>query len=112
VVKLGRFQVTKPNYRGWPFALAMGLLLGILVLIDNGSVNTNVISSACRVEVTADVLSERASADPSSSSENDLHRGDVLGATTEVQGGYRKLTDGNWALDLYLRPLPGSKCAG
>jgi hypothetical protein len=110
VVKLKKF--TKPNARSWPFALVVSLVLGILVLLDNGSVDSDVVSATCRVEVTADVLSERAGPDPSTQSQKDLHRGDVLGALTEVRGGYRKLVDGNWSLNEYLRPLPGSKCAG
>jgi hypothetical protein len=108
VVKIKKFK--KPNTRGWPFALVLALILGILVLLDNGSVNSDVISATCRVEVTADVLSERAGPDPSTESQKELHRGDVLGALTEVQNRYRKLVDGNWALNEYLRPLPGSKC--
>ena len=100
----------KPNPRSWLFALFLALVLGILVLLDNGSVNTNVVTAACRVQVVADVLAERTAPDPNANSENDMHRGDVVGATTEVQNKYRKLADGNWALDIYLKQLPGSKC--
>jgi hypothetical protein len=100
----------KPNPRSWLFAAVIALVLGILVLIDNGQVNTDVLGAACRMQVTADVLAERAGPDPSAQSESELHRGDVLGATTEMQSGYRKLIDGNWARDTYLNPLPGSKC--
>jgi hypothetical protein len=100
----------KKGYAGWPFAILMGLILGVLVLVDKGAVTTSSLTAACRMQVTADLLSERGSADPAASSEKDLHRGDVVGATTEMQNGYRRLADGNWALDTYLNPLPGSKC--
>lgn len=105
-----KFKVKKPNPRGWLFAAMVALVLGILVLIDNGSVNKDAVGATCRMEVSADVLAERTGPDPNARSESDLHRGDVLGATTEMQNGYRKLVDGNWALDTYLNPLPGSKC--
>lgn len=112
MVKLGKLG--KPNFRnakGWPFALVCGLVLGILVLLDNGVVNSNSITAACRVEVTADTLNARATPDASAATIKTLHRGDILGANTTVQNSYRKLLDGTWALDDFLRPLPGSKCA-
>jgi hypothetical protein len=103
-------KLSKPDVKGWPFAAGVALVLGILVLIDNGSVSKDVVGAACRMAVNADVLSERAAPDSNASSERDLHRGDMLGATTELRNGYRKLVDGNWALDTYLNPLPGSRC--
>jgi hypothetical protein len=104
-VTVKKFKVSKPNARGWPFAAVIGLALGILVLMDDSSTD-----SACRMMVTGDVLSERANPDPSASSVTELHRGQVVDATTELNNGYRKLADGNWGLDTYLTPVPKSKC--
>jgi hypothetical protein len=94
--------------RKWPFALILGALLGVLALIDKGSLTTDGgLSSACRVEVIADVLPTRSDPDPSASrTYGNLKRGDLRGATTNVRNGYRQLADNTWALDQYLRPLP------
>jgi hypothetical protein len=80
------------------------------VLIDKGSVTTSSVTAACRVEVTVDNLVEHAAPDGTSGVARTLHRGEIVDATTSVQSSYRKMQDGNWALDDFLRPLPGSKC--
>jgi hypothetical protein len=103
-------KLTKPDAKGWPFALVIALVLGVLVLLDGGSISSTAVTASCRVEVTAEVLSARSGADPSAQPQRELHRGDLLGAETEVQNGYRKLADGTWALNEYLRPVPGSQC--
>ncbi|WP_156935431.1 SH3 domain-containing protein [Pseudonocardia spinosispora] len=105
-----KIKLVRPKMRSWTFALGCALVLGVLVLIDNGSVRSDVVTAACRVEVTADVLNARDSPDAGGSVAKTLHKGDVLGAETTVQNGYRKLLEGGWALDDFLRPLPGSKC--
>jgi hypothetical protein len=105
-VKWGR-----PKVKGWPFAGICALVLGVLVLIDKGSVTTSSVTAApCRVEVTVDNLVEHANPDGTSGVARTLHRGDIVDATTAVQNNYRKMQDGNWALDDFLRPLSGSKC--
>lgn len=100
----------KPDPKGWPFALVIALVLGVLVLLDSGTISSSAITASCRVQVTAEVLSARSGADPSAQPQHELHRGDLVGAETEVQNGYRKLLDGTWALSEYLRPVPGSQC--
>jgi hypothetical protein len=100
-------------FRKWPFALILGAALGVLALVDKGTLTTDGgLSSACRVEVIADVLPTRSDPDPSASrTYGNLKRGDLRGATTNVRNGYRQLTDNTWALDQYLRPLPpADKC--
>lgn len=99
-----------PKARSWTFALGCALVLGILVLIDNGSVRSDVVTAGCRVEVTTDNLNVRESPDVAGQVQRTVHKGDVLGAETTVENGYRKLVDGGWTPDDYLRPLPGSKC--
>jgi hypothetical protein len=100
-IKLKKFK--KPNPRSWSFAAVIALVLGILVLIDG-------LDAACKMQVTAEVLPEWAGPNQSTQRESELHRGDVLDATTEIQSGYRKLSDGYWARDNHLSPQPGSKC--
>jgi hypothetical protein len=107
-----KIKLSMPKTRSWLFAAICALVLGVLVLIDAGSVSSGSgLSSACRVEVTADTLNVRASPDPGAATTSVLRRGDLRGAETTVQNGYRELTGGGWALDDFLRPLPGSKCA-
>jgi hypothetical protein len=111
-MKIMQIKVKKPNGRSWFFAAGCALVLGVLVLLDGGSLSTNSgLASPCRVEVTADVLNVRTSPDPGGTTTSVLHRGDLRGAETTVQNGYRQMVDGGWALDDFLRPLPGSKCA-
>ncbi|HEX4250695.1 MAG TPA: SH3 domain-containing protein [Pseudonocardia sp.] len=105
-------KLSRPDTRSWLFAGIVALVLGVLVLIDNGSLSANSgLESACRVEVTADTLNVRATPEPGGATTTVLHRGDLRGAETTVQNGYRQLVGGGWALDDFLRPLPGSKCA-
>ena len=93
--------------RSWLFTLGLGLLVGFGALLGQGSVRTDSgLSAPCRVEVTADTLPLRSAPEPAASSPGNLRRGDLRGATTTVRNGYRELSDGAWALDQYLRPLP------
>jgi hypothetical protein len=106
-----KINMSMPNTRSWAFAAIIALVLGVLVLLDAGSVSTSSgLTSACRVEVTADTLNVRVNPNPGAATTTVLHRGDLHGAQTTVQNGYRQLTGGGWALDDFLRPLPGSKC--
>jgi hypothetical protein len=99
-----------PFMRRWIFAIGLGLVLGVLSLISRGTLVADAgLTSPCQVTVVnADTLPVRAQPDASIQQKPlyDLKRGQQRGATTTVQNGYRKLSDGNWALDLYLQPLP------
>jgi hypothetical protein len=91
-------------------ALLVGLLLGVGALIDGGVKGTSGSGLPCQVAVTADVLDVRSSPSPNAGTVVALHRGDRRGALNKVINGYRQLADG-WALDAYLKPIPGSECA-
>lgn len=96
--------------RRWPFAIGLGALLGVSALISQGK-----LQSPCQMTVVnTDLLPVRGQPDAAVQprQEYTLKRGQQQGATTTVQNGYRKLDDGNWALDTYLRPVPASvnKC--
>jgi len=107
-----KINISMPKTRSWTFAAIVAVVLGVLVLIDNGSLSSSsALNTACRVEVTADNLNVRANPEPNAATTTVLHRGDLHGAETTVQSGYRLLAGGGWALDDFLRPLPGSKCA-
>jgi hypothetical protein len=79
--------------RKWPFALIVGVTLGVLALIDKGNITTTAgLGSRCRVEVVADLLPTRSDPDPSGSrTYRTVKRGDLRGATTNVRNGYRQL---------------------
>ncbi|GAA5150291.1 hypothetical protein GCM10023321_15360 [Pseudonocardia eucalypti] len=99
-----------PKAKSWPFAAGVSLILGVMVLIDKGAVSsTSGLSAPCRVEVTAEV-NIRDSPEASGRNIGTLHRGDVRGTQPTVRNGYRDLGNGEWALDQFLRPLPGSTC--
>jgi hypothetical protein len=109
---LVKFKVNRPNFRSWAFAGICALILGGLVLLDQafgGGGGVGLSKSPCQVQVTADVLNVRNAPDPNGDTNVVLHKGDRRGAQNTVQSGYRKLADG-WALDAYLKPLPGSTC--
>jgi hypothetical protein len=98
-----------PFTRKWPFAIMLGTALGIIALIDKGTLAAdNGLASRCQVTVVGvDLLPVRSRPDPTiAKAQYNLKRGDQRGATTSVENGYRKLSDGNWAFDKYLRPLP------
>jgi hypothetical protein len=98
--------------KGWLFALMISLILGVVVLIDKGSLSSESdLSAPCRVEVTADALIVHKEPEPTGSIVTTLHRGDLRGAEPTVRNGYRQLGDGNWVLADGLRPLPGSRCS-
>jgi hypothetical protein len=93
--------------RKWPFALILGTLLGLLALLDKGLVAPAAnLDSPCRVQVTAETLPVRGSADSTGDKVTELKRDQLIGATPTVTNGYRQLADGNWALSQYLQPLP------
>ena len=97
--------------RRWPFAIGLGVLLGISALINRGTLAPEGFASPCQVTVVnTDLLPVRSEPDASlrPKAEYNLRRGDQRGATNTVQNGYRKLSDGNWALDTYLKPLAPS----
>ena len=99
--------------RRWPFALLTGALLGVLALVDKGSLTADAFNSPCRVKVTEVFLFTRNDPDLSAPTTNDkLRYDDVRGATTNVRNGFRQLADNTWALDKYLRLVPpvAEKC--
>lgn len=66
---------------------------------------------ACRVESTTDGLRVRSAPviDPANVVD-ELARGEEVDASTEVRNGFRKLDEGRWVSEQYLRPLAGTTC--
>ena len=101
------------DFRGWPFVIAIGLLLALLSIIDRGgldAVPTTVNAAACSFTVNADDVNVRTEASASSPSVQKLTKGQRVEGTKTVTNGFRQLADGKWVLDGYLTPVPGNPC--
>jgi hypothetical protein len=61
----------------------------------------------CTVKVTAEVLNVRAGPGTEHPTVDRLSRNDVVDAQRETSGGFRKLADGRWAADEFVRPSAG-----
>jgi hypothetical protein len=68
-------------------------------------------TAACRVESTTDGLRVRSAPviDPDNVVD-ELASGEKVDASTEVKDGFRKLGDGRWVSEKYVRPLAGTTC--
>lgn len=66
--------------------------------------------AGCRVSVTADLLNVRSGPNLDADVIGRFARDAETDATTKVANGYRKITDGRWASDKYLRPVDGARC--
>ena len=61
----------------------------------------------CAVTVTADVLNVRAGPGTGHATVDRLARNAVVDAQRETSGGFRKLADGRWAAEEFVRPSAG-----
>lgn len=89
-------------------ALVVGVLL--IYLVGSGKHESQAQGSSpapCQVVVTADILNVRAEPDLAATVVGQFERDTQTGAGTEVRNGYRKLADGRWAAERYLRPVGG-----
>lgn len=66
--------------------------------------------AGCRVSVTADVLNVRSGPSIDAEVVGQLAHDTETDATTKVANGYRRIADGRWASDEYLRPVDGARC--
>ena len=67
-------------------------------------------ASACRVAVTADVLNVRASPDAKAQIVGKFQRNAEADAEEVVQNGFRKLAEGRWVANDFVKPLQGRDC--
>lgn len=86
--------------------------VAILLIIQNGKKSDAAPASSttggCQMQVTADVLNVRSAPDGTSSVVTKLSTGAVIGATTNVQKGYRELSTDHWAADKFLKQVSGN----
>jgi hypothetical protein len=101
--------------------IAAALLAGVGVLYvqgsdqraqgseDQGPASSQ--TAACRVASTEDGVRIRSTPalDPANIVD-ELAAGEESDASTEIQNGFRKLSEGRWVSVNYIRPLDGRKC--
>lgn len=68
-------------------------------------------TTACRISSTEDGVRIRSAPalDPANVID-ELARGEEADASTEIQNGFRKLSEGRWVSVDYIRALDGRKC--
>lgn len=97
--------------RSWTFVVVVGVLLTVLSVIDRGGLATaRSAGGMCRFAVDTATLNVRAEPSVTSAQVDQLARGVEVSATSILTGGFRKLSEGHWALDQYLTPLVGATC--
>jgi hypothetical protein len=103
-------KVPKLAVRSWSFVVVLGILLTLISIVDRGGLAVLPGSGTCSFTVNTAPLNVRAEPSVTAPQVAQLTQGAQVGATNIVTGGFRKLADGQWALDQYLTPVPGSSC--
>jgi hypothetical protein len=110
----------KIKWSGKRTLIALVLLAGVGLLYVQGSdqrreqqqeTPASSETAACRVESTTDGLRVRSAPaiDPANVVD-ELANGEEVDASTEVRNGFRKLGEGRWVSEEYVRPLAGTSC--
>ncbi|TCO65512.1 hypothetical protein EV192_1011304 [Actinocrispum wychmicini] len=102
--------------------IVIAVLVGVIVLYVIGSNkqagNANNASpttpaanaSQCRVTVTADVLKVRAAPDVKSAQVGSYKQKAEVDAEKVTQNGFRKLSEGHWVSNDFVKPIAGRDC--
>ena len=101
--------------------IVVAVLVGIVILYVLGSEKqrenqTNqgaapaANATACRVQVTADVLNVRAAPDAKAQIVGKFQRNAESDAEKVVQNGFRKLSDNRWVSNDFIKPIQGRDC--
>ncbi|MFC0114865.1 SH3 domain-containing protein [Kibdelosporangium aridum] len=100
--------------------IVVAVLVGVVILYvlgsekqqqNGGTNNANApATTACRVAVTADVLNVRAAPDAKSQIVGKFRLNAEADAEKTVQNGFRKLSEGRWVSNDYIKPLQGRDC--
>lgn len=102
--------------------IVIAVLVGVIVLYvlgsdKQGSGNAAPSGTApaanatqCRVTVTADVLKVRAAPDTKSAQVGSYKQNAEVDAEKLVQNGFRKLGEGKWVSNDFVKPVQGRDC--
>lgn len=109
----------KMKLTGKRTVIAIALLAGVGVLYVQGNEErrgqqqgpASSETAACRVASTEDGVRIRSTPalDPANVVD-ELAKGEESDASTEIQNGFRKLSEGRWVSVNFTRPLDGRKC--
>jgi hypothetical protein len=110
----------KVKLTGKRTVIAAALLAGVGVLYVQGNDQrqqegqqdpTSIKTATCRVASTEDGVRIRSTPalDPANVVD-ELAKDEESDASTEIQNGFRKLSEGRWVSVNFTRPLDGSKC--
>ncbi|WP_216210297.1 SH3 domain-containing protein [Amycolatopsis aidingensis] len=66
--------------------------------------------AGCKVRVTADILNVRAGPGTDTTIVGKFQQDAETEAEPVVQDGFRKLAEGRWAAEEFLRPVDGASC--
>lgn len=103
-------KVPKLAVKSWGFVVVLGILLTLISIVDRGGLALRPGTGTCSFTVNTAPLNVRAQPSVTAPQVAQLTQGTTLSATNIITGGFRKLTDGQWVLDQYLTPVPGSSC--
>ncbi|HEX6359127.1 SH3 domain-containing protein [Actinophytocola sp.] len=97
--------------------IAAALLAGVVLLYVQGNEerqqgNTSSETATCRVAAKEDGVRIRNAPVPEDPANvvDELAAGEEADATTEIQNGFRKLSEGRWVSVEFTQPLEGRKC--
>lgn len=101
--------------RSWVLVVVVGAVLAVVALVDRGGLAGGAVdppgdgSSACRL-VAPDGVNIRSAPSQDGDLLDTVPAGTVVEGTRDVTDGFRQLTDGRWASDGLLTPLPDTNC--
>jgi hypothetical protein len=101
-------RLPRLRMRSWAFVVVAGLVLALLAILDRGGLA--VANGPCEFSVNTPTLNVRAGPSAAAAEVSQLSQGTQVPATNVLTAGFRKLSDGRWALDSYLTPVSGSVC--
>jgi hypothetical protein len=102
--------------------IVIAVLVGVIVLYVLGSDKQSPGSASpggaapaanatqCRVTVTADVLKVRAAPDVKAAQVGSYKQNAEVDADKLVQNGFRKLGEGKWVSNQFVKPMQGRDC--
>lgn len=98
--------MSKKLAKNWKWVLAAVVVLALALVSREGdgeAGTSDLPPEACQVEVTADVLNVRAGPGVENASVEKLSEGAVVAALPETSNGFRRIGDGRWVAEEFVR---------
>jgi hypothetical protein len=100
--------------------VVIAVLVGVVVLYvmgnnqqqakDANAASPAASASACKMTVTADILKVRSGPDIKAQEVGRFKQNAEVDAEKVVQNGFRKLSEGRWVSNEYVKPMEGRDC--